>query len=490
MANRHRVPTVFSIYMLDVICCALGCVILLWQLKHFEAEEQTAAARTAEQAAQQAQERWLAASTEVHSVNAEIDGLRAALAESRNEAKQLSGESARLQKERDEANRIIALRKAEYDTLRDTWLRSAADLKAARGDIAKLEEAKRLAALDLAARLKGNADLLLRITAAEKLLKSLEKQTTAQKLGADEAARRINEQIARLLKLELENRTLEKQAADLRAAEKAALAKLTEQQIRANVLAEDLERTRKELAASAKDSGSAQATAQATIAALEKERTALVERAKAIQAEAEQRFAGIALTGQNVLFLVDMSGSMAMLDERTPDPDKWPLVCETVIQLMRSIKGLQFFQVILFSDRVRYPLGKPAAWLKYDPKETPQKTLAVLKAVHPDGETNMHAVFAEAFRYREAALDTIYVLSDGLPNAGDNLPANLSEAERTTMLSKHLRNKLKNDWNRPLAGQKLVRINSIGFFFESPDVGAFLWALSREHDGSFVGMSK
>ncbi len=44
MINRHRVPTVFSIYMLDVICCALGCVILLWQLKHSEAEEQTEAA--------------------------------------------------------------------------------------------------------------------------------------------------------------------------------------------------------------------------------------------------------------------------------------------------------------------------------------------------------------------------------------------------------------------------------------------------------------
>ncbi len=82
------------------------------------------------------------------------------------------------------------------------------------------------------------------------------------------------------------------------------------------------------------------------------------------------------------------------------------------------------------------------------------------------------------------------MLSDGLPNAGDNLPPNLSEAERSTRLSKQLRSKLKNDWNRPVTGQKRVRINSIGFFFESPDVGAFLWALSREHDGSFVGMSK
>ena len=35
-----------------------------------------------------------------------------------------------------------------------------------------------------------------------------------------------------------------------------------------------------------------------------------------------------------------------------------------------------------------------------------------------------------------------------------------------------------------------VRINAVGFFYESPDVGAFLWALARENEGSFVGMSK
>jgi hypothetical protein len=35
-----------------------------------------------------------------------------------------------------------------------------------------------------------------------------------------------------------------------------------------------------------------------------------------------------------------------------------------------------------------------------------------------------------------------------------------------------------------------VRVNAVGFYYESPDVGAFLWALTRENDGGFVGMSK
>ncbi len=188
-----------------------------------------------------------------------------------------------------------------------------------------------------------------------------------------------------------------------------------------------------------------------------------------------------------------MSGSMALIDSQTSDPDKWPKVCEIVARLMRSLSGLQRFQVILFSDRARYLFGHEGQWLRYDPASSAQVTQETLKNIKPQGETNLHAVFSEAFRYRSLGLDTIYVLSDGLPNAGEGLPANadqLSESQRSEILSRALRQKLKTDWNRPLAERPRVRIHTIGFFFESPDVGAFLWALAREHDGSFVGMSK
>jgi hypothetical protein len=106
----------------------------------------------------------------------------------------------------------------------------------------------------------------------------------------------------------------------------------------------------------------------------------------------------------------------------------------------------------------------------------------------------MYAALEAAFRLRPAGLDTIYLLSDGLPNVGPGLTPeasrNLKETERTEILSNHVRKNLKADWNRDAPGRPRVRINTIGFFFESPDVGAFLWALSRENEGSFVGMSK
>jgi hypothetical protein len=122
-----------------------------------------------------------------------------------------------------------------------------------------------------------------------------------------------------------------------------------------------------------------------------------------------------------------------------------------------------------------------------------------LRKVKVEGGTNMHDAFEEAFRYRKIKLDTIYLFSDGLPNSGEGLPSSLrdaSEAQRNQYLSKFVRDKLKNEWNRPErpspsgkgAGEGPVRINAVGFFFESPDVGAFLWALAREHRGAFVGL--
>jgi hypothetical protein len=160
---------------------------------------------------------------------------------------------------------------------------------------------------------------------------------------------------------------------------------------------------------------------------------------------------------------------------------------------MRSLPDLKQYQVILFSDKVRYPFGKEGRWLSYDTDSTPKTTFLGLKAIKPLGETNMAAVFEEAFRFRSEGLDTIYVLSDGLPNAGPGVPPGAissSATQRTDYLGKYVRSRLKYVLNRPGPGQPRVRINTIGFFFESPEVGAFLWALAREHEGNFVGMNK
>jgi len=66
----------------------------------------------------------------------------------------------------------------------------------------------------------------------------------------------------------------------------------------------------------------------------------------------------------------------------------------------------------------------------------------------------------------------------------------LNELQKGERLGRYIRNMLSTNWNRSATGWTKVRINSIGFFYESPDLGAFLWALARENEGNFVGMSQ
>ena len=47
MRVRHKTPTLVSMWMLDVFCCALGCVTLLWLLNTRQAGDQTEAAKSA-----------------------------------------------------------------------------------------------------------------------------------------------------------------------------------------------------------------------------------------------------------------------------------------------------------------------------------------------------------------------------------------------------------------------------------------------------------
>ena len=47
MRTRHRMPMIFSLSMMDVFCCTLGCVILLWLINQREAMLRTRSAQEA-----------------------------------------------------------------------------------------------------------------------------------------------------------------------------------------------------------------------------------------------------------------------------------------------------------------------------------------------------------------------------------------------------------------------------------------------------------
>src|SRR5262249_23237819 len=144
--------------------------------------------------------------------------------------------------------------------------------------------------------------------------------------------------------------------------------------------------------------------------------------------------------------------------EKTPAPQKWAEVRNTLLKIMQSLPDLEKFQIIVFEESAAYLLGNADQWIDYDAKTSPAKAEAALKALKPHGGTNMYAALDAAFRFRPRGLDTIYLLSDGLPNAGEGVPEaeakKLLEADREPELSdrlaKYIRKTLKTKWNRDI----------------------------------------
>jgi predicted nucleic acid-binding Zn-ribbon protein len=463
MRSRHRIPTIFSLSMLDVLCCGLGAVIFLMILNSWDAHRQARALTLARHRVGETAEQLHSASSALAKTQDELEAARAssrtlaaALRAAEADVKALKGEkdrlaallerlgleAARLQDGFDDARRRLAQAQQEALAHEEAYLKAQFDLAAARGERDRLQ---RLAA--------ATAD---RLAAAEKLKTEAAGQAVlvpTLRAELDSANRRIKD-------LDQELAALKKQAAE-------AGLKLTEAQKQGETVLVEV----------------------ATLRRLLEEQRQAADKLRQRAASAENRFAGIDLSGRRVILLVDMSGSMGYVDERTPDSNKWPEVGRTAAQLLRSMPEVDRFQVLAFSDQVQYPLGRPGEWLTFERGKSPEGVGAALAAVKPSGNTNMYAAFEEAFRFRGQGLDSILVLSDGLPNVGPGLPAQppVEEGARSALLGKHLRETIRDRWNK---GPGAVKIHAVGFFYESPNLGAFLWALTRENGGSFVGMSR
>jgi hypothetical protein len=444
MRVRHRIPSIFNLSMVDVLCCALGCVILLWLMNLRNARNHE------EKAAEQQRD-----------LNSLLASARGDREKAYSEVKDLTLRLSREKEDRSALERQLAQQRRAMDDLEAKYRLATSrgsDLEDKLRAGLKLDEVRRAALAELENRLKAAG-----VTEVELLEKIKAGNTRILTLDADlaRARRRIKEEEALVAGLQKEIVGRGDEIGWVRRRLAEVEGQKTALETRLGSLRGDLD------------------TAHAKVLHL--------------QAAAENRFEGITLTGKRVIFLVDMSGSMDSVDEKTPAPDKWPGVRQTVKRLMQSLSDLEKFQVIVFAEKASFLLGNENEWLDYDREASPARVVKALSRIKPDGGTNMSAAMELAFRFRASGLDTIYLLSDGLPNEGEGLPAGaatLDEAKRTDLLSKYIRNRLRTTWNAPRPGELQVRINAIGFFYESPEVGAFLWALARENEGSFVGMSK
>jgi peptidoglycan hydrolase CwlO-like protein len=469
MRVRHRIPSIFNLSMVDVLCCALGCVILLWLINLREAKQYE---DTAEE-----------------------------------ENRQIAQRLSRLQTEREETLGKLSLLQSQVESLREEKSDLQKQLDKSVGRITSLTKELNERSKRLEMESEHVDELKLKQKAAAARVADLERQlSTSEKRGETATARvrelseALNSAKNRLKDVQEASKVVPvlradlKEARELYATEKA-LASALEKEI-AKRLREmtDVEKKLESLQTAKTSLQGELARRENDVQTLRRENQKLQGESARIRSEADNRFAGIALTGRRVLFLVDASGSMELVDENTRAPTKWADVRNTVARLMRSMPELQKYQVIVFSEKSSFLFEGEDDWLDFNVVTSPQRVVDALAKIGPKGGTNLYDALKMAFRLRDKGMDTIYLLSDGLPNLGEGVAADtvntLREVERTDRLARYLRKTLQTDWNRPRAGQSRVRINTIGFFYESPDVGAFLWALARENDGSFVGMSK
>lgn len=459
MRVRHRIPSIFSLSMVDVLCCALGCVILLWLIN----------LRDAKQHEDDTKEKLQEANSNLMAVQENV-------------------------LQRDQRISALDLEKAALIEQKTALLLASRELEAKRKDatgrIATLSDelkASNQRIVTLNSDLKERNDRITALAVAADLLPGL-------KTELKQAQERLTTEQARMLQTNKELEKARSQQADLtrsldaRDKELGGLRLLKDQMSTGKDHITALE---KQLAGKNRDL----TQANESLLALQEEKKIWQTEANRARTAVDNRFAGIQLSGKRAIFLVDMSGSMELVDEKTPAPNKWSEVTNSIGRVMRSLPELQQVQVIVFSLKTTYLFpGTEGKWLDYDPRTTPDRVVQALNQLKPKDGTNMYAAMETAFRYRESGLDTLYVFSDGLPNMGVGVSneeaAKLTELQLGERLGKHIRKTLQTIWNNPLPTRPRVKINTIGFFYESPDVGAFLWALARENEGSFVGMSK
>lgn len=510
MRVHHKTPTLVSMWMLDVFCCALGCVTLLWLLNTRQAGDQTAAAKSALTDLAQTRSDLLSSQKNLKLALTDLDAAKLRL---NAELAQLTTHLGAVRTEKDDLARKLGIAQDEAKAARaqldatkvalnaaETKLDTTSkDLVAARDKAADAEDILRKRTKEADTLAKKATDAATAAADLAKLLRKKDEDLAALTTRAADLQKALDDVTARLAtsKKDLDAaRTTSTKTADDLAAAKAAAKKaedaLAAMRAAAGKSDDAIAVANKQI----KDLSKKVDDANATIIDLQGDKAKLGDRVNKIERDSENRFAGIATTGKSVIFVVDMSGSMDKVDLTTPAPHKWPVVCETVAKVMRSIPTLQQYQVIVFSRQARWLFGD-GEWQKFDGEKSAAAVKDALLRVKPEGDTNMHAAFDLAFTRRARGLDTVYLFSDGLPTSGPGLTAAqenatppLDEQKRGEILAKHIRDKMTATWNRRLVGDDRVKVHAVGFFFESPDVGAFLWALARDNGGSFVGMSR
>src|SRR5262245_43664168 len=285
MATRHRIPSIFNLSMVDVLCCALGCVLLLWLLNLREARDRTAEASETGQQLSAARQQLAAVGKDLNAVRGELADLMhwtAGLSVDLDQARRDAAANRQRFLSAEEQGRATALMLEKTQGERDAARSSIADLEK------KLVTAGRRAE-DLTGRMSDAEGRIKQLQALADQLPGLrdELKSYRDKFSTEHA-------LAQALEKNIKQRTQElgtlgKEREELRMAKREADMSLA---------AWD-----KELAQLLRSLQAAEGEKKDLLAEVDRtktERKSLLTEIERAKAAAENRFAGINLTGRRV----------------------------------------------------------------------------------------------------------------------------------------------------------------------------------------------
>ena len=375
MRTRHKQPTLVSMWMLDVFCCALGCVILLWVLESLSSTEQSKKARNALQDLSRTKNELVATQDDFAKtksvLNATVQDLRGALAVMTAERDEKDKDLIRANADISDTKKALAIATSDLADAKNRLAAANEDLKSVKEDVAKIEARVATVLAEMKKKDKAAAEVNTQLVTASSAEATLQKLLRERLKEIDALTSQKKQSDDRLSDLDAKYRSLMSDAKETSAA--LATAKKAENELAA------ARSMLKDMAKGTDDSN-------ATIVELRSENRKLADRFDRLRIDSENKFAGVAMSGKNVVFLVDISGSMKLLDEKTPAPEKWPGVIETVGKVMKSNPALEKFQVVIFSREAKYLFGT-REWFDYKGDESVKKVTAALKVTPPGGDT-------------------------------------------------------------------------------------------------------
>ncbi len=159
-------------------------------------------------------------------------------------------------------------------------------------------------------------------------------------------------------------------------------------------------------------------------------------------AQRRQYLTGMNFEGSYIVILIETSGGMlgytvddalskqALTPENKKKCEKWRRVIRSVHWIVANLGERQNYQIMTFNKEAKPLLpDHESGWLEPLNRDTTVEVIKQMDEIVPQGGANLERAFVEA-RSTFPSVDTIVLITDGLPTQSDSVPVGSSTDDR------------------------------------------------------------